>query len=790
MSTVAESTDPGAGLRRSSRRRLTPELGVLVGGVLVAAISFFLIFNHDREHDWQNLSGVNAERGLLVRQTLERYSEVLRSIARMQAFDETNVLASLQVLGTEELKRNPAFHAIEWVTQEAADGREVSVIQARQQEVADSDRVAESAADKTSATVQRHPSDLTYKAERLKRGASELQRFDVRSDETRPDALRRAVDGGQPIVTGRIALGNAGDDSFGVIIAMPVYRAGANPTTIEARRATAKGALFGVLRVDRLIDEALNDSKGLSAAQMYLFDSSAQPGERLLYHRASSAQRGEPRASAKSVPRRPRHVAASFDVAGRTWSLIIKPSQGFEFRLALASPAIIAVFVLLVATVLALLLYRSNDRAREIEQLVAERTKQFFDANVSLRSEIEERKKVQEQLNQSQKMDAIGQLTGGVAHDFNNLLMVIDGYARRAERALDQGKSVDIVREALSAVVKAGEKATALTRQLLVFSRRQIMEKTVFEPASVVRDMEELLCRSVGEQFELNIAVDDDIAYVETDSGELSQVVMNLVINARDAMPDGGVIIVGVQVADLDEETVAQHPGLAPGRYVEIFVKDEGTGIDDDTLCHIFEPFFTTKEQGKGTGLGLAMVYGFVKQSEGMIDVASIVGRGSTFRIYLPVVDRAPESRIAEEEDLPLGHGETILLVEDDTALLALTHGLLDDLGYNVLTAHDGLEALVIEDEHDGDIDLLLTDVVMPTFGGFELALAITETRPDTSIIFISGYAKNKFGLPVELTENAQFLQKPVQPGRLAQVVRNELDQKGSRLTRTPILGG
>jgi signal transduction histidine kinase/ActR/RegA family two-component response regulator len=760
MSTVAESTDPGAGLRRY------------------------------REHDWQNLSGVNAERGLLVRQTLERYSEVLRSIARMQAFDETNVLASLQVLGTEELKRNPAFHAIEWVTQEAADGREVSVIQARQQEVADSDRVAESAADKTSATVQRLPSDLTYKAERLQRGASELQRFDVRSDETRPDALRRAVDGGQPIVTGRIALGNAGDDSFGVIIAMPVYRAGANPTTIEARRATAKGALFGVLRVDRLIDEALNDSKGLSAAQMYLFDSSAQPGERLLYHRASSVQRGEPRASAKSVPRRPRHVAASFDVAGRTWSLIIKPSQGFEFRLALASPAIIAVFVLLVATVLALLLYRSNDRAREIEQLVAERTKQFFDANVSLRSEIEERKKVQEQLNQSQKMDAIGQLTGGVAHDFNNLLMVIDGYARRAERALDQGKSVDIVREALSAVVKAGEKATALTRQLLVFSRRQIMEKTVFEPASVVRDMEELLCRSVGEQFELNIAVDDDIAYVETDSGELSQVVMNLVINARDAMPDGGVIIVGVQVADLDEETVAQHPGLAPGRYVEIFVKDEGTGIDDDTLCHIFEPFFTTKEQGKGTGLGLAMVYGFVKQSEGMIDVASIVGRGSTFRIYLPVVDRAPESRIAEEEDLPLGHGETILLVEDDTALLALTHGLLDDLGYNVLTAHDGLEALVIEDEHDGDIDLLLTDVVMPTFGGFELALAITETRPDTSIIFISGYAKNKFGLPVELTENAQFLQKPVQPGRLAQVVRNELDQKGSRLTRTPILGG
>jgi DNA-binding NtrC family response regulator len=154
------------------------------------------------------------------------------------------------------------------------------------------------------------------------------------------------------------------------------------------------------------------------------------------------------------------------------------------------------------------------------------------------------------------------------------------------------------------------------------------------------------------------------------------------------------------------------------------------------------------------------------------------------------VVDRAPESRIAEEEDLPQGHGETILLVEDDTALLALTHGLLDDLGYNVLTAHDGLEALVIEDEHDGDIDLLLTDVVMPTFGGFELALAITETRPDTSIIFISGYAKNKFGLPVELTENAQFLQKPVQPSRLAQVVRNELDQKGSRLTSTPILGG
>ncbi len=267
---------------------------------------------------------------------------------------------------------------------------------------------------------------------------------------------------------------------------------------------------------------------------------------------------------------------------------------------------------------------------------------------------------------------------------------------------------------------------------------------------------------------------------METDASEFSQALVNLVINARDAMPRGGCIKITSRVVELDEEFAAMHQKLSAGRFVEVAVKDNGIGIDEDTLKHIFEPFFTTKDQGKGTGLGLAMVYGFAQNSQGSVEVESTLEAGTTFKIYLPAVDQIPQTVVAEVEKENLGQGETILLVEDDPPLLELTREMLTSLGYNVLTASDGFEAMEVEAAHGSEIDLVLSDVVMPSISGFEVAAIMRETRPDMKFVFMSGYP-NRAGISNEnVPDNCQFLQKPVRPSHLAQALRIELDRAGT----------
>ena len=388
--------------------------------------------------------------------------------------------------------------------------------------------------------------------------------------------------------------------------------------------------------------------------------------------------------------------------------------------------------------------------------------------------DISDRLEIQRQLNQAQKMDAIGQLTGGIAHDFNNILMVTDGYTRRALKHIDDP---DAVTEALAEVLTGTERAAQLTKQLLSFSRRQIMEKRVFRVEEAITEIESLLRQSTGERYEINIESQTAGACVETDAAEFQQALVNLVINARDAMERGGRIKIASRIVELDDDFAASHRNISAGRFVEVSVRDDGIGMDDTTVEHIFEPFFTTKEQGKGTGLGLSMVYGFAQSSEGAVEVESQLEAGATFKIYLPAVDRDPQVLIAEVEQSHHGQGETILLVEDDPPLLEIVREMLDTLGYNVITAGDGFEAMEVEADYDGEIDLLLSDVVMPTIGGFEMAEMIRETRPNIKIVFMSGYP-NRAGISNEaLPENCQFLQKPVKPAHLAQAVRQELDK-------------
>ncbi len=385
--------------------------------------------------------------------------------------------------------------------------------------------------------------------------------------------------------------------------------------------------------------------------------------------------------------------------------------------------------------------------------------------------DITEQRLLEEQFRQAQKMEAVGRLAGGVAHDFNNLLGVILGYAEMLIEEL--GPQSPLVKKA-QGIVRAGERAAALTRQLLAFSRQQMLQQTVLDLNHVVGEISKLVERLIGEDIRLVLELDPQLGRVKADGGQLEQVIMNLAVNARDAMPNGGRLTLRTRTVELDEAPQRQHRVVC-GRYVQLEVVDTGIGMDDATQARIFEPFFTTKERGKGTGLGLATAYGIVKQSGGYIWVQSRPGLGSTFRVLLPVV----EEPLDRPEPLPIAEtpkgSETILLVEDEEALLEMTREFLLARGYRVLEARDGAQAYEIALEYDGAIDLLVTDVVMPRMSGRALADQLKYLRPSTRVLYVSGYPAEPFDAR-SFSAGAFFLRKPFRRDDLLQRVREALD--------------
>ncbi len=381
----------------------------------------------------------------------------------------------------------------------------------------------------------------------------------------------------------------------------------------------------------------------------------------------------------------------------------------------------------------------------------------------------------QGQLEQAQKMDAIGRLAGGVAHDFNNLLTVILG---RTDILLTQIKAEDPLRRGIALIQRTAGRAAELTKQLLAFSRKQVLEAVVLDLGVVTTDMKEMLARLIGEDIALVTNLAGTLGHVKADRGQIEQVVMNLAINARDAMPQGGQLVVETANADLDDEYVRRNVGSRPGPHVMLAVSDSGVGIPRELQRHIFEPFFTTKEQGKGTGLGLATVYGIVKQSGGYIEVDSEPGRGTTFRIYLPRVDSAsPAAERSPRAAAPTGGTETILLVEDEDGVRELARDILRSSGYTVLEGRNGAEGLLLGERHQGALDLLLTDVVMPRMSGRELAERMVSLRPELSVLYMSGYTDDAVIRHGVLGSDTAFLQKPFTPAALVQRVRETLDQ-------------
>jgi len=388
--------------------------------------------------------------------------------------------------------------------------------------------------------------------------------------------------------------------------------------------------------------------------------------------------------------------------------------------------------------------------------------------------DITERKRLEEQLRQSQKMEAVGRLAGGVAHDFNNLLSVIVGYGYliHANTTPDQ-PAHSSAQEIMAAAGRAG----ALTRQLLAFSRKQVLQPEVLELNSVLKEMDQMLPRLIGEDIDLRIVHGQNLRRVELDPVQIEQVIMNLVVNSRDAMPNGGKLTIETGNASFDQWD-ATHHGVPPGDYVMLAVSDTGEGIDEKTQKLIFEPFFTTKEPGKGTGLGLSTVYGIVAQAKGHISLYSEPGNGTTFKIYFPATAAAAAEQPAVYASKPALCGtETVLVVEDSELLRNLVAQFLRDSGYKVLIASDGQQALKIADEWSGLIDLLLTDVIMPVLGGQELAAKLSAKYPKLTVLFMSGYTDSALLHQGAIEDGKSFLQKPFSPDLLLLRVREALDR-------------
>lgn len=408
---------------------------------------------------------------------------------------------------------------------------------------------------------------------------------------------------------------------------------------------------------------------------------------------------------------------------------------------------------------------------------VAELTRAFAEMRKSLRLS-------REGMLRSARLEAVGRLSGGVAHDFNNLVMIIKGYSDLLLETASPEQQPQI-----EEIKRAGDRATGLTRQLLAFSRKQVLEPQVLDLNHTVRGMLKMLRLLLGENIELLTSLSEQIGRVKADPGQLEQVIMNLAVNARDALTGRGKVIIETQACDLDAAYAATHNEVTPGSYVLLAVTDTGCGMNSETLTQIFEPFFTTKEPGKGTGLGLATVYGIVKQSRGHITVYSEVGVGTTFKIYLPAIDKPAVAIQAQPiEALPTGHG-TILLVEDETALRNLAAEALKRLGYNVLSAGNGLEALVAVDQHAGPIDVVITDIIMPRMGGPEMVEKLRRKRSGFSVIFMSGYTEAAVLENANIGKDAVLLNKPFSTEALVRKIREvHEDMPVGRIPASPVV--
>jgi signal transduction histidine kinase len=525
----------------------------------------------------------------------------------------------------------------------------------------------------------------------------------------------------------------------GFLVFVPVYS-----------ETKLSGFLVGVFRYQPLLSSILQD-----VAPDYWVVVSDGPEE--IYSRTLTTEPGR---------EGPYLQEANIQVQGLTWRVKAWPKSGIVAYARSPLPTLVFGGGILMAIVLGFAVYMTESSLLHVRKLTA--------ANLKLEKEIAGREQAEEALRQAQKMEAVGRLAGGVAHDFNNVLMVIRG---QAALSLNAAGLSPALRQELSEIVKAADRASLLTRKLLAFGRKQVLQPRVLDLNALITQMAEMLPPVLGEDISLKMNLHHGLGHVKADSAQLEQVIMNLVFNARDAMPDGGELTIETANCDLDEAWVSTHPGIRSGPHVVLRVRDTGHGMDEATQAHLFEPFFTTKDKSRGSGLGLATVYGTVNQSGGCITVWSKPGSGTTFEIYLPRVEEAVEA--AAEAPTPLvrfvGNEERILVVEDDDAVRRMTREFLQLRGYTVLEARSATDAIQFVESHRETIDLVLTDVVMPGMKGRELVDQLGKLRPGLKVLYMSAYTEDDAINIGILNPGTAFIEKPFGPDELAGKVREVL---------------
>ena len=515
------------------------------------------------------------------------------------------------------------------------------------------------------------------------------------------------------------------------------------------------GIATSLVRLPRLL-EASRISRLSEAGYDYQLSRRTDQGDEQTFASSGGAPPSEPAEVAVRVP-------------NGNWVLRIAPHRGWGQGRAVAGHAV----SLAAGFAFALLVYRVLRQPEELRRLVAARTAELERAHESQRA-------AEDALRQGQKLEAIGRLAGGIAHDFNNLLQIVIGYVDSvARKAPLRPKD----REDLARALAAADRATTLTRQMLAFGRRQVLEPTALDLNVVISDLMKLVSRILGEQIELRVAPGKALGTIWADRAQIEQVILNLCVNARDAMPDGGRLVIETDNLQREETSPAlgSLASAKSGRYVQLRVSDTGAGIAPDVIEHVFEPFFTTKGPGAGTGLGLATVHGVVHQHSGWVEVESEPGRGTTFKVHLPVVDRAAETAASAAGGPVRGGQETILVAEDDPAVRALAIRVLSEAGYTTLSAADGGEALALAAEHTGTIELALLDVVMPQQSGWAVRNRLLATRPGVKVLFASGYSDDALHTGFVKQEGVHLLRKPYRSEQLLRAVRAALDVPAAR---------
>ncbi len=558
---------------------------------------------------------------------------------------------------------------------------------------------------------------------------------DLGADPRQRTKLEDAIDSGNVTATPPTNLRQGGR---GFLVFVPVYS-----------QTKLRGFLVGVFRYEALLSSILQDV----APDYWVVVSD---GHEAIYSRTLA------------VPFREGAYAqeANIQVEGLSWEVKAWPKSGVVAYARSPLPTLVFGGGILMAVVLGFAVYMTESSLLHVRKLQT--------SNRELQKEIAGREKAEEALRQAQKMEAVGRLAGGVAHDFNNVLMVIRGQAALSLNAVGLSPTL---RQELTEIVKAADRASSLTRKLLAFGRKQVLQARVLDLNTLITQLAEMLPPVLREDISLKIDLHPDLGHVRADSAQLEQVIMNLVFNARDAMPNGGELTIETSNCDLDEAWVSTHPGVRGGPYVVLSVRDTGHGMDEATQTHLFEPFFTTKDKSRGSGLGLATVYGTVNQSGGCVTVSSKPGSGTTFQIYLPRVEEAVEA--VAEAPTPLvrflGHEERILVVEDDDAVRRMTREFLQLRGYTVLEARSATEAIQFVESHQETIDLVLTDVVMPGMKGRELVDRLGELRPGLKVLYMSAYTEDDAINIGILNPGTAFIEKPFGPDELAGKVRDVL---------------